>query len=102
MRTESLFHPHARARNADPDTSHIAAAKVDSSGDGEAQRLACLHAVSRYPGYTAAEIARAIGLERHIPSRRLPELRDGGYVVNGEKRKCRETGNLSMTWWMWE
>ena len=47
---------------------------------------------------TAAEIAEAAGLERHVPSRRLPELRQAGQVKNGEERVCAITGNPSMTW----
>ena len=43
-------------------------------------------------------IAIACGLERHVPSRRLPELRDQGMIVNGESRICDATGRLSMTW----
>jgi hypothetical protein len=54
------------------------------------------------PGLTAAEIASATGLERHVPSRRLPELRDRNLVTNGKPeifRICNVTGNLSLTWY---
>ena len=50
-------------------------------------------------GRTAAEIAETARLERHVPSRRLPELRSAGLVRNGEARICRVTGNRSITWY---
>ena len=87
-----------RARNADPVTSHQAAAQVEASGRAKTQRDACLAAVRIYRGMTAAEIAQWLGLERHIPSRRLPELRAMGLVTSGQPRPCRVTGNRSMTW----
>ena len=89
----------ARARNTDPATSHAAARDVERSGGAAAQRARCLHIVKRCPGATAAEIAEMTGLERHAPSRRLPELRAGGFVVNGGKRKCRIMGRDSLTWY---
>lgn len=91
--------PHARARSEDPSTSHAAAAAVEFSGRAGSQRRLCLRCVAEHPGLTAAEIADLARLERHIPSRRLPELREAGMVVNGETRRCRIVGNPSMTWW---
>lgn len=49
-------------------------------------------------GLTAAEIAERTGLERHAPSRRLPELRQAGAVRNGEIRVCTVRGRRSLTW----
>lgn len=88
----------ARARRLDPKTSHDAARTVERSGAAQAQRDACLDEVRRGPGQTAAEIALAVGLERHAPSRRLPELRVAGLVRNGEARKCVVMGRLALTW----
>lgn len=88
----------ARARSTDPATSHQAARTVERSGTAGSQRIMCLAAVRVRPGLTAAEIAWETGLERHIPSRRLPELRDGGLVVNGPSRICTVMGTPSMTW----
>ncbi|MAH46986.1 winged helix-turn-helix domain-containing protein [Candidatus Pacearchaeota archaeon] len=90
---------HARARRSDPGTSHVAAAEVEASGSAKAQRALCLQTVRSTPGLTAAEIAVVTGLERHAPSRRLPELRDCGLVCNGTARPCRATGRLSLTWY---
>lgn len=88
----------ALSRTSDPQTSHDAAAQVESVGTAASHRATCLDEVIRQPGQTAAEIARRAGLDRHIPSRRLPELRAAGLVYNDEARVCRETGNSSMTW----
>jgi CRP-like cAMP-binding protein len=89
----------ARARRTDPDTSHDAAEDVEREGHASRQREACLRVVRDTPGLTAAEIAQAAGLERHAPSRRLPELRDMGLVRNLDDRTCTVTRRLSMTWW---
>lgn len=64
----------------------------------EAHRQMCLSQVKKEPGLTAAEIAVAVGLERHEPSRRLPELRKCGLVFNGGKRICTVQGTKSMIW----
>ena len=88
----------ARARNSDPATSHIAAGNIECEGRAASQRRLCLAEVRRQPGQTAAEIATAVGLERHVPSRRLPELRQAGFVENGTVRVCTIQKSLSMTW----
>jgi len=92
----------ARARSTDPDTSHSAAFEVETTGKADTQRRACLEEVATNPGQTAAEIAVACDLERHVPSRRLPELRDTGMIQNGEKRDCRVMKRASMTWYLVE
>lgn len=99
MQTELNF--EAKARASDPQTSHDAAAKVKESGALAAQREQCLAAVRAFPGLTAAELAVAMRCERHVPSRRLPELRRVGLVSSPLERirVCRNTGNKSLTWW---
>jgi CRP-like cAMP-binding protein len=94
MTTLPLF----AARLTNPHTSKLAAEQVEASGHAETQRRICLASVRACPGMTAAEIALASGLERHIPSRRLPELRRAGLVVNGPARICRAMGSKAMTW----
>ncbi len=89
----------ARARTNDPETSHAAALEAEASGRAKNQRRICLNHVKSDPGLTAAEIAKETGLERHVPSRRLPELRDDFEVTNRETRICRVTGRLSLTWY---
>lgn len=90
--------PRAKSRALDPDTSHRAAIKVEREGTAGTQRRRCMEQVRRSPGQTAAEIAAALGLERHVPSRRLPELREAGLVANGPSRVCSVMGTPSMTW----
>lgn len=88
----------ARAANADPVTSFIAAEQVEKSGKANLQRQIVLAWVRQHPGQTAAEIAHHTGLERHVPSRRLPELREAGLVSNGSPRICGVCGTRQMTW----
>ena len=101
-------------RRSDPLSSHRAADKAERGV--KRQEQICEEAVRKEPGLTAAEIAQKCGLERHVPSRRLPGLRDRGLVLNWHRdsewqnvegkearerftRVCRVTGNRSMTWW---
>lgn len=88
----------ALAHNTDPSTSHQTAEEVEASGRAASQRHLCLLEAWKRPGRTAAETAEAAGLERHVPSRRLPELRQAGQVKNGEERVRAVTGNPSTTW----
>lgn len=62
------------------------------------QRHLCLLEVWKAPGRTATEIAATAGLKRHVPSRRLPELRRTGHVRNGPSRACTITGRASLVW----
>lgn len=86
-----------QSRRTDPETSRIAAG--NAADRSACHRELCLRVVAKRPGMTAAEIAEYIGLERHIPSRRLPELRRAALVESRSPRLCRCTGNMSMTWW---
>lgn len=89
---------HALARRDDPITSHQAAQEVEANGCAASHRQVCLLEVWKKPGQTAAEIAVATALERHVPSRRLPELRKARQIKTGPVRRCTVTGNPSMTW----
>ena len=88
----------AQSRALDPATSRLAAAAIERTGRAEHQRRLCLDAIRRQPGMTTAEVAAVTGLERHAPSRRLPELRVDGLVDNGDPRPCSVMGRLSLTW----
>lgn len=89
---------HTLARRTGPPTSHAAAEAEERRGRAASQRHLCLLEVWKRPGSTAAEIAARSGLERQVPSRRLPELRQAGQAKNGAERICTVTGNPSMTW----
>ena len=89
----------ARARLVDPATSKIAALAVEQSGKAHGWRVKVLAYVREHPGETAGEIGRGMGLtSREIPSKRLPELRDKGWLENGEQRVCGVNGTAMMTW----
>ena len=98
-----------RARTADPETSHEAAAKVMASGQlRESQRIT-LDTVTAHPGSTAVELAAALagascrGIARDRSwwrfelSRRLPELVPA-HVRRGKPRECRISGSCQTTW----
>ena len=89
----------ARSRLGDPRTSERAAFEVERQGWASTQRDKCLREVLRKPGQTAAEIAKAAGLERHAASRRLPELREMGLVENRGVRTCTVKERRSIDWW---
>ena len=86
------------ARSTDPITSHLAGQEAEQSGRSTTHREICYVSVCIHPGHTAAEIAKRTRLERHEASRRLPELREKGLIVNGEQRICEVTKHSSMTW----
>jgi hypothetical protein len=68
----------------DPFISADAARAAEGSGRVSAHMERCLAGVLTCPGKTAAELAAATGIDRRAASRRLPELRTAGLVVNPE------------------
>ena len=89
----------ARARSTDPATSHEAAANVELLGKAGSQRRKVYDFVVAHPGKTSGEIAASLGIDRYTPSRRLPELRDGGLVETGAERLCEVQGSKCLTWY---
>jgi hypothetical protein len=81
-----------------PIQSQEAAKAAEASGGDGAPGDRCLASVMKSPGKTAAELAAAAGLDRHVVSRRLPDLRRASRVLNGQPRACAVTGRLSLTW----
>ena len=49
----------------------------------------CWMEVWKCPGFTAWELAEVSGIDYWVLERRLPALRNGGKVRNGENRVCR-------------
>lgn len=90
--------PMARAANADPVTSDMAAERIEASGRATAQRRAVMAAVLAHPGCTSAELAGFARMDRHAAARRLPELRKAGLVRNPGRRTCSVAGILAVTW----
>lgn len=89
----------AASRRSDPPTSRQAADGVERSGRAAQQREAVLSRIRGRHGQTSAEVAAALGMERHAPARRLPELREAGLVRMGVPRVCEVTGRQCVTWW---
>ena len=87
------------ARNTDPETSHLAAARITRSGDRAAHMALMLAAVIANPGRTSGELAFISGLERHEASRRLSDLHDKAKVYRQGKRKCERMGTMQMCWY---
>ena len=99
MNQTTLHLPPARARNTDPDTSHIAARKITRKGlQGQQADVLCL--LKLHPHCTAAELAEAPGSKADCYqfNRRLPELVKAGLARRGNARKCRIRGSLCTTW----
>ena len=90
----------ARARRADPETSHAAAREVTESGAAAKQAKAVWWVLQTFGGpLTSAEVAaKHSTLDRYQAARRLPELRAAGWVKNGEARTCSVTGRKALTW----
>jgi hypothetical protein len=89
---------HAPSQPDDPAQLDQVTDEADDASQAVSQRQVCLLEVWKAPGRTAAEIAVTAGLKRHVPSRRLPELRKARQVKTGPIRLCSVTGNPSMTW----
>lgn len=87
----------ALARQTDPHTSHIAAERIEQTSATDHRRM-LLEAVLRHPGSTCGELATIVGLQSHQAGKRLPELREAGFVVNGPARKCSQNGTVMRTW----
>ena len=84
-------------------TSEIARQEHELSGKASTNRERIFRLAIAKPDSTAGEIYRAAtlmgwGISRHEVSRRLPELRKAGRLVNGEVRRCEVLGSKSMTW----
>ena len=103
----------ANSRRNDPESSKRAAELMEETDIRAQQTRAVLSMALQRPGSTAAEIADWLQIERHIPSRRLPDLRKAGKLVNGygtteqeikddtrrRMRTCKVVNKLSLTWW---
>lgn len=94
---------NALARTTDPETSHLAAEHVVSSGLHAIQKHQALQAVKNFPGRTSHELAAAIGggtETRYMLARRLADLEHDKKVCKGGTRDCRITGHKASTWYL--
>lgn len=86
------------SRRTDPASSSMAAAHMAESGALSRQRLEVLQAIREHGPGTAREIAQRAGLDRYAVSRRAPELRKAGLVIEGPVRDCTAGGRASVEW----
>jgi predicted ArsR family transcriptional regulator len=87
------------ARSSDPQSSHIAAAEVTSSGRRANQKRALLAWLrGQSQAMTSAEIAVAAEMDRHAVARRLPDLARDGLVKRCPMRTCGAMGTPAITW----
>jgi hypothetical protein len=85
-------------RQTDLYTSDLAVEGLARSGALAIQRDAVYRALALHPHSTSAELAVYMEVDRHLPARRLPDLKTLGRVDCVPKRKCRVTGRLCVTW----
>ena len=108
------------SHNSDPSSSYQAEAEAKApGGSAEAHRHRIYQwlvdptsgrngwrdriALERADAYTSQEIADGTGLELYQVRRRLPEMREGGWIENGSQRRCmsphaRLGQKLVLTW----
>lgn len=86
------------AANDDPSSSHITADEITVNGTRNAQKAVVLRGVRLLQDVTSAELARRLGITRHITGRRLPDLEADGLVVRLGMRACTVTGRKVLHW----
>ncbi len=92
------------ARNQDPGTSHKAERELRRSGKLTRQSSEVLELLREYIDRTrthptAAELAGGTESKLHGKCRRrLPDLREQGFVENDDPRRCAITGSTAITW----
>lgn len=92
--------PVARARRSDPESSHIAAANVATSGQLAGDRASVFCAIGKQPGSTAGELAQYLGhgWNNVRVSRRTADLERIGMIHKGKQRPCKVKGSIMCTW----
>jgi hypothetical protein len=83
----------------DPVTSLLAAQDVTLSGARSQTKRALVDFLrTRRDPMTSYEIAMALGWDRHVVAKRLPDARADALVENGSMRRCRVTNRWALTW----
>lgn len=90
----------ARARAHDPETSHLAAEQVESSGKADAHRNIIVELIRQHPGSTTGELTQYTTELKHQQIwRRMSELEEMNYVIHGDKRLCKVNKTLCRPWY---
>jgi len=87
------------SRASDPESSRQAEREITESGARATYAeliYRVLHDASE--PMTCGEIAAELGVHRSIISKRLPDLREWGEIVNGPERLCRISDRSQITW----
>lgn len=89
-------------------TSKLAMERMIAEGRLSERRAQVMYLVTKYPGRTSAEYSRLmhkafpelpIRSAVESPHKRLPELRELGFVRKAGIRKCLESGEESVFFW---
>ena len=96
---QRMFDFHPAHRNTDPPTSKMAEDEITNSGVRLTQAMRVLGLVKRNTGFTSAEYASITKLNRHMMARRLPDLKENGYIRRGLYRQCGVSHRRAVTWW---
>jgi len=83
-------------RNADPESSKIAAETLKASGGMSRHCMYILATLKCYNGSTSKELAEHCILDRYQIARRLPELEANGYIERG----IPKDGSREVRWWV--
>jgi len=87
------------AANADPLTSHLAAAEITASGQRTSEKRKVLAALKEEPlNITSMELARRMNVDRYMVAKRLPDLAEDGLVQRCDPRNCSVTKRKAITW----
>ena len=106
VKQQDIFQP--ATRNTDPITSHIAEATFTALGKRAHRCRQVLQLIVDSPGATTGELSRymhtnhpelPISCAVESPHKRVTDLEEKGLVRRGGIRKCRDSGNLRITWY---
>jgi hypothetical protein len=85
----------------------VAAAEMNLTGHALHQRTQAYGIVREHEGLTSRELAASMATDPLLTlhkydllHRRLPELRESGWLKNGKIRACKVSKRRAMTWWL--
>ena len=104
MNNAKFFIDRQIHRNSDPITSQLSDIEYTKSGKRAKDMMQVVNAlkvVNKLKDYeyaTSSELSEKSGLDRYQCARRLSDAREINLVENGDKRHCKITGKLCLTW----
>jgi hypothetical protein len=93
----SLGYPAGRARNTDPVTSHLAAARNPSGRITMRMRALIAHGQNR-AGLTDYELAAILGAQQNSVGKRRGELCEERYIEKTEMTRPAPSGSQAIVW----